>query len=67
MTESPRPEFEDRYVTVNGVRTRYWQAGTQGVPVLLLHGLNGCVEHWRPTIAALSSAHRACRLRQCTD
>lgn len=58
ITQSPRPEFEDRYVTVKGVRTRYWQAGTQGAPVLLLHGLNGCVEHWRPTIAALSGAHR---------
>jgi pimeloyl-ACP methyl ester carboxylesterase len=51
-------EFADRYVTVNGVRTRYWQAGTQGAPVLLLHGLNGCVEHWRPTMVALSTAHR---------
>ncbi len=58
MTPPSRPAFEDHYVTVKGIRTRYWQAGTQGAPVLLLHGLNGCVEHWRTTIAALSGAHR---------
>ena len=31
--------FKDRFVTVRGVKTRYWQAGSEGSAVILLHGL----------------------------
>jgi pimeloyl-ACP methyl ester carboxylesterase len=56
---SPAPaDFPDRYVTILGVRLRYWRAGEQGTPVLLLHGLNGCVENWRWNIGALAGRHR---------
>ena len=52
------PVFADRYVTLKDIRLRYWQAGESGSPVLLLHGLNGCIENWRWNIGALASAHR---------
>jgi pimeloyl-ACP methyl ester carboxylesterase len=51
-------ECYDRYVTIKDIRLRYWQMGTQGSPVLLLHGLNGCVENWRLTIGPLAAHHR---------
>ena len=50
--------FEDRYVTIRDIRLRFWQAGQRGSAVLLLHGLNGCVENWRWTIPALAASHR---------
>ncbi len=50
--------FEDRYITILGIRLRYWQAGERGTPLLLLHGLNGCVENWRWNIGALAQTHR---------
>jgi pimeloyl-ACP methyl ester carboxylesterase len=48
----------DLYIAVNGVRTRYWQMGTQGSPVMLLHGGNGSIEFWLYNMAALAAAHR---------
>ena len=58
-TSSPGvSRFDDRYVTIKDIRLRYWQAGESGPPVLLLHGLNGCVENWRWTIPALAAEHR---------
>jgi len=50
--------FDDCFVSIMGVRLRYWQAGERGTPVLLLHGLNGCVENWRWNIGALAQSHR---------
>ncbi|MBI5876118.1 MAG: alpha/beta fold hydrolase [Chloroflexi bacterium] len=58
MNAQATPQFDDRYVTIQGIRLRYWQAGDSGTPVLLLHGLNGCAEHWRATITGLMGAHR---------
>jgi pimeloyl-ACP methyl ester carboxylesterase len=51
-------DFSDQYVTINNIRLRYWQAGENGSPLLLLHGLNGCVENWRLNIGALAVHHR---------
>jgi pimeloyl-ACP methyl ester carboxylesterase len=42
----------DQYITVDGVRTRYWDAGN-GPVVLLLHGALLHVEMWYLTIPAL--------------
>ena len=30
--------FEDRFVNVRGIKTRYWQAGSNGSAVILLQG-----------------------------
>lgn len=51
-------QFLDHYVVLNDIRLRYWQAGETGSAVLLLHGLNGCVENWRWNISALAQRHR---------
>jgi pimeloyl-ACP methyl ester carboxylesterase len=52
------PGFEDRYVNVGGIKTRYWQAGTVGSPVILLHGIGCSVLDWELNIATLASQHR---------
>jgi pimeloyl-ACP methyl ester carboxylesterase len=44
---------EERFVTVDGARVRYLQAGS-GPPLILLHGLMGYSFSWRFTIPALS-------------
>jgi pimeloyl-ACP methyl ester carboxylesterase len=48
----------DLYIEVNGIKTRYWQMGTSGSPVLLLHGGNGSIEFWLYNLAALAVSHR---------
>lgn len=50
--------FEDRYVKVGNVNTRYWSAGEAGSVVILLHGVGCHVEFWESNIAALSREHR---------
>jgi pimeloyl-ACP methyl ester carboxylesterase len=50
-------ELVDRYIEVAGVRTRYWQLGDQGSPVILLHGGNGSIEFWLYNIAPLAQQH----------
>lgn len=52
------PLPEDRYVHIDGVRTRYWQEGTSGTPVLLLHGIACSVLEWRHNLSALATTHR---------
>jgi pimeloyl-ACP methyl ester carboxylesterase len=55
---SAMSSFEDRYASIGGVKTRYWQAGSQGSPVILLHGIGGSVLDWQANIAALAASHR---------
>ena len=50
--------FEDYYIKVGNVNTRYWLAGEKGSTVILLHGLNCHVEFWEKNIAALAQEHR---------
>lgn len=50
--------FSDNYLAVQGLRTRYWQAGTQGSVVLLLHGIGCSVLEWAPNIEAMAAHHR---------
>jgi pimeloyl-ACP methyl ester carboxylesterase len=50
--------FEDRYVSVGGIKTRYWQAGSKGSPIVLLHGIGCSVLDWDQNIASLATSHR---------
>jgi pimeloyl-ACP methyl ester carboxylesterase len=49
--------LHDRYVKVGGINTRYWVAGIQGNPVILIHGLGASAEIWLHNIAALAKDH----------
>jgi pimeloyl-ACP methyl ester carboxylesterase len=53
-----KPMFKDQFTTIAGIRTRYWQVGDQGSPVLLLHGIACSVLEWERNIAALATRHR---------
>lgn len=50
--------FEDRFVSVRGVKTRYWEAGSEGSAIILLHGIGCSVLDWQTNIAALAKRHR---------
>lgn len=50
--------FQDRYVDVKGIRTRYWQMGESGPPVILVHGLGASVEYWVRNVAAFAGHFR---------
>lgn len=50
--------FENKFITVEGIKTRYWESGHQGTPVLLLHGIGCSVLEWESNMAALASNHR---------
>jgi 4,5:9,10-diseco-3-hydroxy-5,9,17-trioxoandrosta-1(10),2-diene-4-oate hydrolase len=54
---------EDRYIDVNGIRTRYWDEGDKAAPpVVLVHGIGASVEAWTPTLPALVPDHRVVAL-----
>ncbi|MBT9549646.1 MAG: alpha/beta fold hydrolase [Hydrogenophaga sp.] len=48
----------DQFVQVGRIRTRFWQMGTQGSAVLLLHGIACSVLEWQRNIEALAAHHR---------
>lgn len=50
--------YEDRYVNVGNVNTRYWTAGDRGSAVIFLHGVGCHIEFWEKNIAALAKDHR---------
>ena len=52
------PTFEDQFVNVGPVRTRFWQAGSSGSAVVLLHGIGCSVLEWRQNVAELARHHR---------
>lgn len=49
--------YQDRWVTADGLRTRYWEVG-EGPPVILLHGIGAHAGFWRASIPALSNSYR---------
>lgn len=52
-------EFEQKWLDIDGVRTRVATAGPEdGQPVILLHGTGGHWETFAPTIPALSDQYR---------
>lgn len=48
----------DRFINVQGHRTRYWQAGESVSTVVLLHGIACSVIEWEKNVDALSATHR---------
>ena len=50
---TPQPEYEGKFVDVDGTRVHYLHAGS-GRPMLLIHGLVGSSANWRNNIAALA-------------
>ena len=54
MVEAP----QDRTIQIGKIRARYWDEGSQGEPVVLIHGLGGYVENWLPSFDALAAQHR---------
>ena len=50
--------IQDQYIKVGSINTRYWRVGTQGAPVILLHGGGGSIEVWVYTIHELAQNHR---------
>lgn len=50
--------FEDRFVKVGNINTRYWTAGDKGPVVIFLHGVGCHVEFWEKNISAFSKKHR---------
>ena len=48
----------DRYISVNGLKTRYWQLGDRGSKIILLHGGNGSIEFWLYNMATLAQNHQ---------
>jgi len=49
--------FQDEYIQVGNVNTRYWEAGNRGSSVILLHGIGSFIEHWEYNYEALSKKH----------
>ena len=47
--------FQTRYLTLDGTRIRYLDAG-RGVPVIFLHGLGASIYTWRNNLAPVESA-----------
>lgn len=50
--------MQDRYTKVDSINTRYWSEGTQGAPIILLHGGGSSIEVWEKNIQALAQHHR---------
>ncbi|MFO1303610.1 MAG: alpha/beta hydrolase [Burkholderiales bacterium] len=50
--------IESRFAEANGLRMHYLAAGTQGTPVILLHGYAQNSHMWRPLMAELGKTHR---------
>jgi 4,5:9,10-diseco-3-hydroxy-5,9,17-trioxoandrosta-1(10),2-diene-4-oate hydrolase len=49
--------WEDRFLTLDGIRVHYVVAG-QGSPVMLVHGLGSSVAAWWDNVGPLSQRHR---------
>jgi len=49
---------QDQYVKVGNINTRYWAEGSQGSPVILIHGLGAYIEGWLPSFGVLAQKHR---------
>jgi pimeloyl-ACP methyl ester carboxylesterase len=50
--------YEDQYVNVGGINTRFWQAGDQGSVIILVHGVFSSVDSWSLNMPSLAEAHR---------
>jgi pimeloyl-ACP methyl ester carboxylesterase len=50
--------FENKFIIVEGIKTRYRESGHHGSPVLLIHGIGCSVLEWERNMAALAVNHR---------
>ena len=50
--------IESRFADVNGIRMHYLEAGSDGSPVILLHGYAQNSHMWRPLMSELGKTHR---------
>jgi pimeloyl-ACP methyl ester carboxylesterase len=48
----------DQYLMVGSTNTCYWSLGSNGSPIILIHGLGGFKEMWRSNISSLAGHHR---------
>lgn len=54
--------LQDLYIQIGDVNTRYWEAGSRGSSVILLHGIGSFIEHWEYNFEALSKKHHVLAL-----
>ena len=50
--------YNDRYININSVKTRYWKEGSKGTTVILLHGLGSYIESLSMLFKTLSINHK---------
>ncbi|MGD9394776.1 MAG: alpha/beta hydrolase, partial [Dehalococcoidia bacterium] len=50
--------YEDQYVNVGGINTRFWTAGDQGDIIILVHGITNSIDLWSGNMPALAENHR---------
>ena len=49
---------QDRYIKVGKINTRYWAEGSQGLPVIFIHGIGEYIENWLPSFGVLAEKYR---------
>jgi 4,5:9,10-diseco-3-hydroxy-5,9,17-trioxoandrosta-1(10),2-diene-4-oate hydrolase len=49
---------QDQFIDIGAIKTRYWQAGSNGSAVVLLHGIGCSVLEWQCNVEALAAQHR---------
>ena len=49
--------YDERFVDISGITTRYRRSGQAGRPIVLVHGIGSSVEDWDRNIASLSQSH----------
>jgi len=50
--------FNDQYIKVGEINTRYWSVGDEGSTVILIHGLGASAEIWMHNVNAIAEQHR---------
>lgn len=50
--------LKDQFIDIGAIKTRYWQAGSNGSAVVLLHGIACSVLEWQNNVEALAAKHR---------
>jgi pimeloyl-ACP methyl ester carboxylesterase len=48
----------DQFIELGTIKTRYWQAGSNGSAVVLLHGIGCSVLEWERNVEVLAARHR---------
>ena len=58
LEQSVKTAVEDRRINVNGLTTRYFTAGNDGPPLVLLHGDSDSALDWSWVLPTLAATHR---------